>query len=445
VEIEAKLSGADVTAYAMATISTLSGVIDHQMKLKPKQHDKYSVSPNLWIMIIAPPSARKTAVMDDVRDAIRRLDGRDWKAYQETKEAEKAKMAEAAAKEIKKITPPRRRVLVDTTSEALCDLLSKQNCGAILVKDELSGWFGGMDKYGGKGKGSAQDRSIWVKAFDGGQYVQQRVSVEDRWVNNLSVAVIGAIQPERLKEMGRLDTDGLLQRFIPVMMADAKDYLDEPHDPGIERRFTALIDGLDGMPPMPFLLSDWGRAHFSRFTSAMTKAGKITDPSPAFGGFLAKLPRALGAITLILHLVDVVEGRYGRTDNVSDVALRRAERIIREFVIPHALAFYDAQTGGQALTQTKQIAVAIIKHEGPTITLRDLVRGPRTLRGMAREEIQKLLFPFEAGGWLTPVEPGPWNAGWRVTPGLKERFAAEHEAAVRLQAEIRSKIAGDKP
>ena len=111
-------------------------------------------------------------------------------------------------------------------------------------------------------------------------------------------------------------------------------------------------------------------------------------------------------------------------------------------MIPHALAFYDLQTGGQALSRTRQIATAIIKHEGPTIALRDLMRGHASPQGMTREEVLKLLFPFEAGGWLTPVERGPWNTDWHVTPGLRERFAAEHGAEVRLQAEIRARITG---
>ena len=44
-------------------------------------------------------------------------------------------------------------------------------------------------------------------------------------------------KPERLAEMGRLDTDGLIQRFLPVMMDEARPYRDEPRDDRIEDRF----------------------------------------------------------------------------------------------------------------------------------------------------------------------------------------------------------------
>ncbi len=258
VEERATASGADINAFAMASLATLSGVIDHRLKLKPKKyHDDLYISPNLWTLIVAPPSTRKTAIMRDVYDAIDRLDARDVTAY-EVEKAKEAARAETEKCDVKKIPPPRHRILTDTTSERLCDLLSHQDCGAILVKDELSGWFGAMDKYGGGGRGAAQDRSIWLRAFDGGPYTQHRLTTVDRRVKNLSVAIIGSIQPERLREMGRLDTDGLIQRFLPVMMDEARPYRDEPRDVEVERRFTALIDGLDGTPPIPLLLSDRG-------------------------------------------------------------------------------------------------------------------------------------------------------------------------------------------
>jgi hypothetical protein len=437
-EERATASGADINAYAMGCIATLSGVIDHRVLLKPKRyHDDFLISVLLWILLTAPPSARKTAVMRDAGKAIGRLDHRDLKAYLDAKAAE-VELAQDENRKPESIPPPRNRILADTTGERLCDLLSHQDCGAILIRDELAGWIGAMDKYGGGARGAAQDRSIWLQAFDGGPYRQHRVG-GDRLVSNLSVAVIGAIQPERLVEMGRLDSDGLLQRFLPVMMGEAQPYRDEERDLTVERALTTLIDTLDGMPPATFLLTDKGRARFSAFTDSMTKAGRITDPSPAFGAFLAKLPRALGAIALILHLVDVAEKRANLTDEVSDQALENAERIVREFLIPHGEAFYDLQTGGQALSRARQIATAIIRHNGPTITLRDLTRATRGLRG-TREESLKQLYPFEAGGWLTPVERGPYNTAWHVTPGLGERFAAEHEAEVRFQAEIRARI-----
>jgi hypothetical protein len=48
----------------------------------------------------------------------------------------------------------------------------------------------------------------------------------------------------------------------------------------------------------------------------------------------------------------------------------------------------------------------------------------------------------EAGGWLEPEKPGPWNRRWRVTAGLAERFRAQLERHRAAIAEIQEKIRG---
>ena len=37
----------------------------------------------------------------------------------------------------------------------------------MVKRDEISGWIGSMEKYGGKG-GGLSDRAFWLKAYDGG-------------------------------------------------------------------------------------------------------------------------------------------------------------------------------------------------------------------------------------------------------------------------------------
>jgi hypothetical protein len=45
-----------------------------------------------------------------------------------------------------------------------------------------------------------------------------RVSRGTIYVPNLSVSILGGIQPAVLKDLRGLTNDGLLQRFIPVLM-----------------------------------------------------------------------------------------------------------------------------------------------------------------------------------------------------------------------------------
>ena len=149
-----------------------------------------------------------------------------------------------------------------------------------MCRDELSGWIGAMDKYGGGGRGAAQDRGIWLQAHDGGPYVQTRAG-GNRAVKNLSANIFGAIQPDRLKEMGNLDSDGLLQRFIQVLMRQAQPDKDEPKDPEIFRAFDALMEGIDAIPHTAvFTLDDEARAVAVKLSDVCIIGAQAVVPPP---------------------------------------------------------------------------------------------------------------------------------------------------------------------
>ena len=75
-----------------------------------------------------------------------------------------------------------------------------------------------MEKYGGTTKGAGANRAFWLKAYDGGPYVVDRIQRGENFVENLSVSLIGGVQPKRLAELHGLTSDGLLQRFLPTIM-----------------------------------------------------------------------------------------------------------------------------------------------------------------------------------------------------------------------------------
>ena len=74
-------------------------------------------------------------------------------------------------KDEKKVTPKpvqKRLRLEDTTIEGAQEVLAGSPDGLLVVQDELSGFFGSMDKYGGH-RGAAKDRGFWLQAYNGGQ------------------------------------------------------------------------------------------------------------------------------------------------------------------------------------------------------------------------------------------------------------------------------------
>ncbi len=102
---------------------------------------------------------------------------------------------------------------MDVTTEKLAKLTSANTRGLCLVRDELAGWLGSLDKYGGAGG----DRAFFVEAYGGRDYVVDRVKDggEAIRIPNLSVTVVGGIQPDRLATMLLLgDDDGMSARVL---------------------------------------------------------------------------------------------------------------------------------------------------------------------------------------------------------------------------------------
>src|SRR5262249_17762586 len=114
--------------------------------------------------------------------------------------------------------PPERYIVGDATIEKLGEILSRSDRGTLAEHDELAGWIGRMERYHTAGKGASTDRAFYLRAWNGGPYTIDRVKSGEILVPNLSLSIIGGIQPQRMDELEGLTSDGLLQRFIIILM-----------------------------------------------------------------------------------------------------------------------------------------------------------------------------------------------------------------------------------
>ena len=137
---------------------------------------------DLWLALIGSPSTGKTPALRPIVDAclaIEREAEPAWQAamaeYSELAEGARAieqqwrEAVRAATRDGEPLPerppgadsppePPRPRVLVnDATTEELQRLLTGQPRGLFYTRDELAGWLGNFDRYGGNG-GSADRR-----------------------------------------------------------------------------------------------------------------------------------------------------------------------------------------------------------------------------------------------------------------------------------------------
>jgi hypothetical protein len=195
--------------------------------------------PFIWVALIGLPSSGKSPALAPIKTALMAIENeampghaeavRRWEAERE----EAATKLEAWKKEVKAavgmrnnapVKPtdadvprqptPERLVIVDATTEEAENLLSRNPRGLVLIRSELSGWIGQLDRYGGSGT----DRAFYLESYDGGSHTVDRVkhSGEPVQIRYCSLANIGGFQPDKLRTVLSGPDDGLAERFVYI-------------------------------------------------------------------------------------------------------------------------------------------------------------------------------------------------------------------------------------
>ena len=179
-----------------------------------------------------------------------------WREYLKAK----AKYESLSGEERKTAEPPQqtRLRLEDTTIEGAQEVLIGSPNGVLMLQDELAGWFGSIDKYAGH-RGAAKDRGFWLQAYNGGSYALNRIKRGPAMIENLSVSMLGGIQPEPIRKLAA-DTidDGLLQRLIPIVLRPGTATKDEPTSHATDRYDGTLERLLTTKRPFEWLSFDEG-------------------------------------------------------------------------------------------------------------------------------------------------------------------------------------------
>jgi hypothetical protein len=283
-----------------------------------------------------------------------------------------------------------------------------------------------MERYHSAGKGASADRAFWLQAWNGGPYSIDRVKSGETFVDNLSVSIVGGIQPARLAELHGLASDGLLQRFLPVLMRAPKLAVDIDCSE-TDRNYEALIYELIALPPQQLRTTDGAIEAMAELQAHLFKLEQVGEAlSEGFEGFVGKLAGYAGVLTMILHLADnpkeAVKNFIGRT------VVEKADRLVREFLLPHAHEFYS--TGEGESERLRKLASYVLTCGKNRLRLADFTNNVWDCRGKTVLEINQQVSPLVAGAWLAPVEPGPACRAWDVN-----RAAIDAQFAERCREE----------
>lgn len=434
VKSRAATIGADPCAIAWSCLSACSSAIHGESRLRMKRFDHWSVSPALWVALIGNPSTKKSPIIDAAWAPLNRVQNVDLRQYHNEMARWRAipKKEREAEDEPEK---PRRLISHDGTMEALQEILSHQSRGIGVLRDELAGWIGSMEKYA-PGKGGAADRAFWLQAYNGGAHVVDRVMRGTTSIENLLVTICGGIQPDRLRQFGDLTDDGLWQRFIPVIVAPATMGADDPPDRTTDD-YRAIVDELIAAPAVDLRLSNEAHAIREDMQTRIHRLEQSEVLGARFCGFVGKMPGVWGRLCMVLHLIN------GEAGEVSERTAFNAHQLLFRSILPNAARVYTTMGGaGSDIEATRSIAGYILTKGLRRIVLSDMTSNVRVCRHKTVEDIRKLLSPLEAGGWLAP-EKDFAPTSWLVNETVHEFFAGQAERERERRQMVRALITGE--
>lgn len=393
----------------------------------------------LWVALVGAPSAGKTPGAAAIVEALKCIDRDEllaWEPERLRREGEIviARATEAAWKDAvteavrsgavpppmppDAVAPPPAiapQILVgDTTGEALLQIAAASPRGMLLYRDELAGLIGGLDRY----KGGGSERAMLLEGYGGGEYRVARKGGGATLVRNLSVNVLGGLQPDRFQTLiAKGDDDGLQARFLFVF-PQRKPFAGRPLrrtdkariiDAFRRLRELQMIEDCDGLKPVVIPLTDVAAACFEQWMEDRDAA-----PPVGTGRFLAwwgKGPGRVLRIALILALLDwSYEGLGHPPRDISQSCLERALYLHDEVLTLHARkTFADAALNdGERHARTIARWIASKASEPPqSISLRELYRT-KSLGIHDRDAAHAAMQILADAGW---VRAAPSRAG----------------------------------
>lgn len=451
---------------AIGAMVSLAAVVGRRIGIRPKQRDDWTVVPNLWGAIVGRPGVLKTPALAEAMRPLERLaaQARDSHAKAMQKHGAQAELTKArrdilrAELRAKKDPKKDRRddvailadlealdgqdarpvevryVTNDPTVEKLGELLAANPAGALVFRDELTGWLRSLDREGREG-----DRSFYLEAWNGsGAYTYDRIGRGTLHIETATVSVLGGIQPGPLAAYVReaagdgRGADGLLQRFqLLAWPDDPADWrnVDRWPDTDAKAAAFAVFERMASLDPLAVGGRDDDGLPFLRFDPAAQDAFdewrqdlevKLRNGEPeAIEAHLSKYRSLVPSLALLCHLADQPHG-----GPVTLAAVLRAADWC-EYLEAHARRLY-AQGLGADCAAAHALAARIRRGDVKDgSTPRDIYRNGWA--SLDKAATYRGLEALEDCGWLRLEEAPPGKGGGR--PSVVIRLNPKLEGA----------------
>jgi hypothetical protein len=277
---------------------------------------------------------------------------------------ERAKLATLIKERRELAMEPPRLEVNDVTMERLATLGASNPRGTLLIRDELAGLLGTMQRDGHEG-----DRAFLLEAYNANaSHTFDRMSRESTVVYPLAISIYGLIQPSVLEAHIRLldrtaGGDGFFARFqiITLMDAthvgDAQDrYVDAAAETQAFATFRTLdeqaLATIDGQPRGYHQLVRFdpdAQAHFDLWRKNLEARARDLGES-ALAAYLSKSPAAGARLALVVHQLDRAAGSPAtavtleqavQATGLMDHFAAHAELLYGKQLHPHAILARD--------------------------------------------------------------------------------------------------------
>lgn len=325
---------------AVTALTLIGNLIGNKVGVRPKAKDSWTVTPNLWGMIIGNPSIKKTPVYNELYKAVSILEAKASKEFSEaykdyelelevyktkSKELKNNKDFDGLKSLIEPIKPIAKRYTTsDGTIEAIADIISNNPNGLLVSRDELSGFLKMMDKQGKEG-----DRAFYLEAWNGtNSFSVDRIMRGSIYIPRLTLGVLGNIQPSMIKQyvyeaVQGHKADGFLQRFQLSVFVEAieQKLIDRYPNKQLRDSFYNMIEAIatiedfegtqkDDFESIPFYrFDDEAQIVFNEWFLNNSKEAQNAF-NEAYEGHLSKYPKLFASLCLIFHICEPLDYSY---------------------------------------------------------------------------------------------------------------------------------------
>lgn len=438
-------------AYSSTAMLVLAASLIHDdFRLMARPGDRvWAESARLWAILVGAPSLKKTPVIQTVCSHLEDEIRHSREAYERAMSEYKKQLKTNPDAE-----PPveKRYSINDATPEAMAKVLADNPGGLLLKLNESTSWFGG-DSYK-SGTSSQRDLTDKLELYDGGTKTIDRVSRPSITVRNWSVCLLGATQPDAIKNrLTQMADNGLLQRVMWINGANQyKELNDVIVDPNLIDEFGRVISLISYNRPADLIryVSPSDEAYSIQktvFARIKTLVRVLEADSPKLASHIGKWEGLFLRLMLTMHFIENPAGDTASI-KVSERIAKMTEIFMFDLLLPHTVYFHEQldNSGGSPLVKemTGNVAKHILRNGWTEFTPGMLTEGAKAWRYKDETTKDHALTQLESFGWIKEAEviSAPGKRGRKATtrflvnPGVHSKFSKKATEIRKAFSEI---------